>query len=343
MTTRGSSAPIRLLGPAAAVALIVAACSGQGTAGATSPAGAAGYGSSGGAGSASPMASAGASAGAYVVSVATDPKFGAHLVGEDGRSLYLLTKDSQDTATCTGACATTWPPFELEDGETVTAGAGASGTIATITRSDDGKRQVTYAGIPLYYFSSDTKAGDVNGEGVRGVWFLVGPGSTAASGRITGGVGQPAGSSAAAPGVPTPAATAASGGYDYGRGSSTPAPTARATAAPTAAPTPRPTATARPTARPTPAPTAAAGGGSGAVTLAGFAFSPSSLTVKAGTTVTWTNHDGVTHTVTADGGSFDSGHLASGATFSRTFATAGTFSYHCAIHPSMTGTITVTG
>ena len=58
--------------------------------------------------------------------------------------------------------------------------------------------------------------------------------------------------------------------------------------------------------------------------------------------MTWTNSGAATHTVTADNGAFDSGRLASGATFSQTFDTAGTFTYHCEIHPQMTGTIVVT-
>jgi plastocyanin len=58
--------------------------------------------------------------------------------------------------------------------------------------------------------------------------------------------------------------------------------------------------------------------------------------------VTWSNEDSVGHTVTANGGAFGSGTIAPGTSFTRTFATAGTFAYHCSIHPSMTGTITVT-
>ena len=63
--------------------------------------------------------------------------------------------------------------------------------------------------------------------------------------------------------------------------------------------------------------------------------------MKAGTAVTWTNNDTVGHTVTADDGSFKSSTIASGTTFSQTFATAGTFTYHCSIHTSMTATVTV--
>ena len=78
------------------------------------------------------------------------------------------------------------------------------------------------------------------------------------------------------------------------------------------------------------------------VKIAGFAFAPASLTVKAGTTVTWVNDDAPAHTVTADDGSFGSPNLAHGATFSQRFGTAGSYAYHCAIHPSMVGTVVVT-
>jgi plastocyanin len=86
------------------------------------------------------------------------------------------------------------------------------------------------------------------------------------------------------------------------------------------------------------------GGGSEggtAVIIEGFAFSPATLTVAAGTTVTWTNRDSAPHTATADDSSFDSPALAAGATFSQVFATPGTFAYHCAIHPRMTATLVV--
>jgi len=82
---------------------------------------------------------------------------------------------------------------------------------------------------------------------------------------------------------------------------------------------------------------------SGTVRIAGFAFAPGSSSVKVGDSVKWTNQDGATHTVTADDGAFDSGNLAGGKSFSFTFDEAGTYAYHCNIHQSMTGTVTVTG
>ena len=96
-------------------------------------------------------------------------------------------------------------------------------------------------------------------------------------------------------------------------------------------------------AKPTPSPTPPATE-SNAVTIANFAFSPADITVKKGTTVTWTNKDSTTHTVTESDGQKgpDNTGLESGKTYSFTYDTVGTFKYHCTIHPSMTGTVTVT-
>jgi plastocyanin len=112
-----------------------------------------------------------------------------------------------------------------------------------------------------------------------------------------------------------------------------------------------PTATTAPTAAPTntvPAPTnTPSSGAKAAVSItstSGFAFSPNTLSVKVGTTVTWTNNTSAPHTVTSDGGdpaSFNGSLPGTGATFSFTFTTPGTYKYHCSIHPYMTATITV--
>jgi len=88
---------------------------------------------------------------------------------------------------------------------------------------------------------------------------------------------------------------------------------------------------------PSPAPTAAGS----SVTISNFAFSPASITVPAGTKVTWTNKDSPTHTVSAKDGTFDSGNLSTGATFSYTFSQKGTFEYGCKLHPSMSGKVIV--
>jgi plastocyanin len=97
-----------------------------------------------------------------------------------------------------------------------------------------------------------------------------------------------------------------------------------------------------PSAPPAVAPSAASSAGTGsAVSIANFSFQPVTITISVGTTVAWTNNDSTGHTVTADDGSFKSDTLGSGVTFRHTFATAGTFAYHCSIHSSMKATVTV--
>lgn len=88
-------------------------------------------------------------------------------------------------------------------------------------------------------------------------------------------------------------------------------------------------------------PTTQPSASSNSVTIQSMAFSPQDIKVKVGEKVTWTNQDSVTHTVTSDTGAFDSGSVANGGTFSFTFTKEGTFPYHCNIHTSMTGQVTV--
>jgi MYXO-CTERM domain-containing protein len=89
------------------------------------------------------------------------------------------------------------------------------------------------------------------------------------------------------------------------------------------------------------------GGGSTAlaadttVDISGFAFAPQTATVTVGDTVTWANADAQGHTATADDGSFDTGTIAGNTSKAVTLTTAGTFAYHCRIHPAMTATLIV--
>lgn len=76
--------------------------------------------------------------------------------------------------------------------------------------------------------------------------------------------------------------------------------------------------------------------------MSGMSFSPGTTSIKAGSTITWTNNDNTSHTVTADDNSFDSGSIPVGGKFIKTFPNAGSFPYHCNFHGGMTGTITVT-
>jgi len=77
------------------------------------------------------------------------------------------------------------------------------------------------------------------------------------------------------------------------------------------------------------------------VQIVNYAFIPSTITVKVGTTVQWVNNDKVNHTVTSDEGLFDSDVLITGSTFKYTFNTSGEYSYHCVLHPFMKGKVVV--
>jgi plastocyanin len=91
---------------------------------------------------------------------------------------------------------------------------------------------------------------------------------------------------------------------------------------------------------------ASSGSSSNTITIKGFAFGPASLHVTKGTTVTWTNNDGTTHTTTADKSdpqTWDSGNLTPNTSYAVVFTKAGTYSYHCDIHNYMTGTVVVSG
>ena len=77
------------------------------------------------------------------------------------------------------------------------------------------------------------------------------------------------------------------------------------------------------------------------VSITDNVFTPASVTVPRNRAVRWTNNGGTAHTVTADDASFESNSIAPGGTFQRTFTVAGTFGYHCTIHPGMTGSVTV--
>ncbi len=87
------------------------------------------------------------------------------LVNSAGFTLYTYGNDTAGTSNCTGSCATVWPPLTPGSGAP-TGGAGVTGTLATITRSD-GTKQVTYNGKPLYTFQSDGSAGKATGDGVN--------------------------------------------------------------------------------------------------------------------------------------------------------------------------------
>lgn len=112
-----------------------------------------------------------AGASSLTIGTTNSPTLGQYLTGLNGMTLYVFTKDTAGNSTCTGSCATNWPPLVLAAGATVAPPTGATGKFATIARAD-GTMQVTYNDMPLYYFAGDSAAGDTTGQGKSGVWFV---------------------------------------------------------------------------------------------------------------------------------------------------------------------------
>lgn len=160
-----------LVGLAAMAAIVVGACSSAAT---PAPAASSAVAPSA-ATSTAPSAAAPSSAATAVLSAATG-SVGPYLTGANGMTLYTYKPDASNPgkSVCTGGCAATWPPFVVPAGQSPTAGAGVTGSIATIVR-DDSSTQVTYKGLPVYYFTGDSAAGDTKGQGIGGIWFVVAP------------------------------------------------------------------------------------------------------------------------------------------------------------------------
>ena len=101
-------------------------------------------------------------------------KLGRVLVGASGHTLYLFMKDKHGKSSCSSVCASQWPPL-ITKGAPM-AGRGAKASKLGTTRRADGRRQVTYAGHPLYAFAFDPRAGTTKGEGISAFgarWYAV--------------------------------------------------------------------------------------------------------------------------------------------------------------------------
>jgi predicted lipoprotein with Yx(FWY)xxD motif len=178
---------IRWLAPAglAAAALVVAAC-GSSTTGNSAQAGNGG----------SPTAASHSKAGGAVVKARTISGTKV-LTNSAGRTLYWFVPDTPNKSMCNGSCATFWPPLKGP----VTAGAGVTGMLGTITRSD-GTKQATYNGHPLYTYVADSAPGQDKGNGLKvngGLWWNV---------KVSGGAPAPKPSHSTKSG-------GGSGGYGY--------------------------------------------------------------------------------------------------------------------------------
>ena len=152
--------PRIILSLLAGLVLLVTACSPQATPTAAQP-------------TAMPPAATSAPAAGTVVQVGKNDALGSFLVDDKGMTLYLFTKDTPNTTVCYDKCATAWPPL-LTTGTPV-AGAGADASKLGTTKRTDGTMQVTYNGWPLYYYQKDKAMGDVVGQNVGNVWFVISP------------------------------------------------------------------------------------------------------------------------------------------------------------------------
>lgn len=100
----------------------------------------------------------------------TDKTKGNYLTDFAGMTLYVFDKDTVGVSNCTAGCATLWPPYTSG----ATAESQLPANITVITRAD-GSKQFAWKGMPLYYYSKDTKAGDILGDGIGGIWHIVTP------------------------------------------------------------------------------------------------------------------------------------------------------------------------
>jgi predicted lipoprotein with Yx(FWY)xxD motif len=108
-----------------------------------------------------------------------DTSLGTVLVDGQGRTLYLFAQDTGPTSTCTGSCASVWPPVPVTGTPTATGGATASDVGVT---SANGTEQLTYAGHPLYYFAGDSNAGQTRGQAINefgAKWYVLNGAGTA--------------------------------------------------------------------------------------------------------------------------------------------------------------------
>lgn len=162
----------RVLVVSATALLLVSACSSKSSSSNTGSGGGGASSAASGAGSAGSTATA-------TITVKTGP-LGAHLTDSAGRTLYLFAADTSSTSTCTGTCASFWPPLTTTGAPQAT-GQAQSAMLGTTKRSD-GTTQVTYDGHPLYYFAQDKSAGQANGQGKNlsgALWWVVAPTGTA--------------------------------------------------------------------------------------------------------------------------------------------------------------------
>ena len=108
----------------------------------------------------------------HAIKIQEKAGIGKYFTDTEGKTLYWFKKDSPGKSTCSGVCLEKWPIYYRE---TVAAPKGIKAAdFGTITR-EDGKKQSTFRGYPIYYWANDKKAGDTTGQGVNNVWNVINP------------------------------------------------------------------------------------------------------------------------------------------------------------------------
>jgi predicted lipoprotein with Yx(FWY)xxD motif len=141
----------------AAITLTLAACSNSST---STPPATGGTSSAGGGG-----------ASGATVATTDNADFGTILTDAQGNTLYLFEQDQGTKTSCTTGCSSTWPALTATGQPT--GGDGVDASLLGVAKQADGSMQVTYNGHLVYRYSGDTAAGQTNGEGIGGVWFVV--------------------------------------------------------------------------------------------------------------------------------------------------------------------------
>jgi predicted lipoprotein with Yx(FWY)xxD motif len=112
--------------------------------------------------------------GGATVQLSSNDQLGSFLTDSKGMTLYIFTKDAPGVSNCYEDCAVKWPPLLAQEGQQPTLAAGIPGRLGVIARTDGGM-QVTFNGMPLYYWQNDKAPGDTTGQGVGDVWFVTRP------------------------------------------------------------------------------------------------------------------------------------------------------------------------
>jgi predicted lipoprotein with Yx(FWY)xxD motif len=193
-------APVKLGVPVAAGLLAAACSSAAGTSGSSAP------------------ASSGTSAGSATGTVIeTHAGSGGTFLTEGGRTVYLWVKDGMNKTTCTGACASAWPPV-MDKGKLTASGGAKAADLGTIARPGGGK-QVTYNGHALYFFAGDSSGGQTSGQGSDSFgakWWLVAPAGSQITASDTAASSSSGGSSSAGSSSAGSSASGSSSGGSWG-------------------------------------------------------------------------------------------------------------------------------